>query len=217
METKNDRQDKRRRRDLLLAPDGSGLQATYYTGLLFGPSGCGKTTVAEQIVRGYTLLDGKAWAVDPNGAWDGTPGVKSLWPAEGTSGVDAMLADSVKWGPGLIIFDDADGYLRHSTEIQSTYLTSNRHFKKDQLVISRRPQGIPKDAIASARFVALFAGALIEVHAQRYLRGVFGDDVLAHVPQAEWHYLLITRNGGRWAFETRKTTPRKLRTKSDKT
>lgn len=206
-----------RRREPLLAPDGSGLQSTYYTGILLGPNGCGKTTIAEQIATYYVRLGGKAWALDPNGAWEETEGVKSLWPKEGTEGIDLMLHDSVRWGPGLMIFDDADSYMRHSTEIQSNYLTRNRHLQKDQLVISRRPQGIPKDAIASVRFIALFAGSLTEMHAHKYLRSVFGDEILSHVPTREWHYLLITRQGAIWAYETRKTVARKIQTKSDKT
>lgn len=208
------------KREPLLAPDGSGLQETYYTGLIFGPNGCGKTTVAEQIARYYirgTKVRGKVWAIDPNGGWRDSEGVKSLWPAEGAGGIDEMLLDSERWGPGLVIPDDADSYIRHSTEIQTNYLTRNRHYRKDLLVIARRPQGIPKDAIASARFVILFAGSLTEVWAKKYFRSMFGDEIINAVPMADHSYLLIVRDGARWKYERRKTTPRSVKTKSDKT
>ncbi len=210
----------RPKREPLLAPDGSGLQTTYYTGLLFGPNGCGKTTFAEQIAFYYargTNVRGKVWAVDPNGAWEDSPGVKSIFPKEGNEGIDLMLEDSLRWGPGLMIFDDADSYIRHSTQIQTNYMTRNRHFRKDQLVIARRPQGIPKDAIASARFIALFAGSLTEVHAHDYFAGMFPEEVLSAAPTAEYSYLLITREGARWKYEKRMTKPRKIKNQSDKT
>jgi energy-coupling factor transporter ATP-binding protein EcfA2 len=205
-----------RRNPPLLAPDGAGLQSTYYTGLLFGPNGCGKTTLAEQIAHTYVRLDGRAWAIDPNGAWEKSPGVKSLWPAEGIAGIDELLQDSATWKPGLVILDDADRYFRHPSQIRDDYLTSNRHMRKDLLVISRRPQGIPKDAISNARFVALFPGSLTEVHAHKYFSGVFPEEILAAVPTKEFHYLLIIREGARWRFSRLRTAPRKLSTKSDK-
>lgn len=207
----------KRRREPLLAPDGAGLQTHFYTGLLFGPNGCGKTTFAEQIAHYYARLGGKVWAVDPNGAWVKAEGVKSLWPEDGAEGVDAMLLDSKRWGPGLVIFDDADSYIRHATQTQLTYLTSNRHYRKDQIVIARRPQGIPKDAIASARFIGIWPGALTEVHAHKYLGGIFPDEILSAVPTREYHFLLIIRHGARWTYEKRQTKPRAHRLGSDKT
>lgn len=207
---------KRPKREPLLAPDGSGLQSTYYTGLLFGPNGCGKTTVAEVIARYYHRLGGNVWAIDPNGAWTQTPGVKSLWPQDGIKGIDDMLIDSQRWKAGLMIFDDADRYLRHPSQVRDDYMTSNRHFRKDVLVISRRPQGIPKDAITSARFVMLFPGSLTEVYAREYFEGVYPEEVINAVPKREYHYLLIQREGATWKYERRKTAPRTVTTASDK-
>lgn len=208
------------KREPLLAPDGSGLAETFHSGLLFGPNGCGKTTLAEQIARYYyrgTKVRGKVWAIDPNGAWEETEGVKSLWPAEGGDGIDAMLIDSERWGPGLMIFDDADAYIRHSTEIQTNYMTRNRHYRKDMLIVARRPQGIPKDAIVSARFVVLFAGSLMEKWAKAYFASIYPEEIIDAVPTTNHHYLLIMRDGGKLSYERRKTSPRKIRTKSDKT
>lgn len=203
----------------LLAPDGAGLQSTYYTGLIFGPNGCGKTTIAEKIALFYargTNVDGNVWAIDPNGAWEGSDYVKSLWPEDGIPGVDEMLIDSRRWKPGLIIFDDADQYMSHSTQIKTNYLQANRHNKKDMLVLARRPQGIPKDAIAIARFVILFAGSLMEVYAREYFEGIYPQEIIDAVPRTEYHYLLIRRQGGQFSYERRKTTPRKVKLASDK-
>ncbi len=206
----------RKRRAPLLAPDGSGLQSTYYTGLLFGPNGCGKTTFAEQIAHYYVRLGGRAWAIDPNGAWEKSDGVKSLWPPDGIAGIDALLQDSATWKPGLVILDDADRYFRHPSQIRDDYLTSNRHMRKDLLMLSRRPQGIPKDAISNARFVALFPGSLTEVYAHKYFSDVFPDEILSAVPTKEYSYLLIIREGARWQYERRQTKPRGIKTSSDK-
>jgi len=206
----------KRQREPLLAPDGSGLQSTYYSGLLFGPNGCGKTTFAEQIARNYIRLGGRAWAIDPNGAWEKSPGVKSLWPKEGIAGIDVLLQSTATWKPGLVILDDADRYFRHPSQIRDDYLTSNRHLRKDLLTLARRPQGIPKDAISIARFIALFPGSLTEVHARKYFAGIFPDEILDAVPTKEYHFLLIVRDGARWHYERRKTKPRGIKTSSDK-
>jgi hypothetical protein len=211
---------KRSTTEPLIAPDGSGLADTYVTILIFGPNGCGKTTVAEQLAHFYvrgTNVRGKAWAIDPNGAFEKSEEVKSLWDHKlQEEGVDVMLMDCRRWGPGLLIFDDADAYIRFSTRIQRNALTSNRHQQKDQIVIARRPQGIPKDAIASAKAVFLFAGSLTEVGARDYLEGVFPEEILNAVPKTEHHYLKIVRSGAKWSYERGKTAPRKIRTAGDK-
>jgi len=210
--------DKRRREEPLLAPDGSGLQKTYYTGVLLGPSGSGKTTFAEQIAHYYVRLGGRAWAIDPNGAWVDSPDVKSLWPSDGDAGIEDLMNASAKWPPGLIIGDDADRYVGpHPTMPVKIYITSNRHIAKDQLWISRRPQGIPKDLFGVMHFVALFPGALMEPGARKYLEETFPDEILDAVPMEPFHYLLIQREGARWRYSRRKTTARKITTKSDKT
>lgn len=213
---------RRPRREPLLAPDGSGLQDTYYTGVLLGPSGVGKTTLAEQIAFYYLRLGGRAWAIDPNGAWEDSPEingrrVKSLWPKDGDEGVDALLIESEKWPAGLMIGDDADRYARYVTQIMRVYMTSNRHMKKDQMWLARRPQGIPKDLFGTMRFICLFAGSLMEPGAHKYLSDTFPDEILDRVPTKPFHYLQLVRDGGRWTHEVRKTTKRSIQTKSDKT
>lgn len=208
-------------RQPLFAPDGSGLQPTYYTGVALGPSGSGKTTFAENLAFYYhrgTNVTGRVWAIDPNGAWVDTPGVKSLWPKDDVDGVEDLMMASTKWPPGFIIGDDADAYVGpHPTRAVKRYITSNRHIQKDQLWISRRPQGIPKDLFGVMHFVALFAGALMEPGARGYLEETFPDEILDAVPLTAFHYLLITRDGARWKYERRKTKPRAIVTKSDKT
>lgn len=208
----------REQRQPLLAPNGSGLQDTYYTGVALGPSGSGKTTFAENLALYYHRLGGKVWAIDPNGAWAKVPGVKSLWPENGTDGIDDLLLASERWGPGLMIPDDADRYARPNriSQVVYDYMTSNRHMQKDQLWIARRPQGLPKDLFGTFHFLALFAGALMEPGAYKYLSETFPDEILDSVPVRPFHYLLITRNGGQWLYEKRKTKPRMIRNHSDK-
>ncbi len=209
----------KRNLDPLLAPDGSGLQSTYHTVVICGPNGCGKTTLAEKIAHYYargTKVTGRVWAIDPNASWVGSPGVKSLWPKDGN--VDPILADSVKWKPGLIILDDADrSYFRRSSSIHDDYLTSNRHNRKDLMILCRRPQGIPKDAIMIARAVILFAGSLSEPHALKYWSECFPEEIISAVPKAPYHYLKIIRNGGLLSYSRGHTTPRKIKNASDKT
>lgn len=207
--------DARFRRLPLMAPDGSGLAKTYVTGVILGPSGSGKTTFAEQLAHQYVRMGGRAWAIDPNGAWKDSQDVKSLWA--GYDQVEALMESSAHWKPGLIIGDDADLYVGpHPTMPVKRYITSNRHIQKDQLWISRRPQGIPKDLFGVMHFVALFPGALMEPGAHRYLEETWPDEILDAVPLDPYNYLLIQRDGARWRYERRKTVARTLVTKSDK-
>lgn len=196
-----------------LAPRG---RLTYEMGVMMGPTGCGKTTGAELVALDYHRAGGKVWAVDPSRAWRGVRGVTPVWPANGLPGLDKLLVEMQSWGPGLVIFDDADKYMRRPTQVRDDWMTSFRHYQKDLILISRRPQGIPKDAISNARWFALYAGSMTEPGARAYMREAIDVKLVKQTPTEEWHYLYLYRVGAVWSSEVRKTTPRTVVTRSDK-
>lgn len=207
-----------------LAPRG---RATYETGMLFGPTGCGKTSTAHEIADAYARQGGRCWAIDPSRAWRGVRGVVSVWPGlrrlddelggddPETGAVTGLAAEPA----GLVIFDDADRYLRRPSQVRDDWMVSFRHFQKDLLIISRRPQGVPKDAVSNATWIALFAGSTTDPYARAYLRETFdaqSKEVLRQVPTEPYQYLYCYRVGGVWSLERRQTRARPVVTASDK-
>lgn len=194
-----------------MAPRG---RATYEMGLMMGPTGCGKSTGANEIADSYYQAGGKVWAIDPSRAWQGVRGVTPLWP--GLRGLDTLLVEMQEWGPGLVIFDDADKYMRRPTQVRDDWMTSFRHYRKDVVLISRRPQGIPKDSISNAKWMALYAGSMTEPGARAYMREALDAKMMKQVPTQEWHYLYLYRVGAVWSAEVKQTKPRAVVTRSDK-
>lgn len=194
-----------------MAPRG---RPTYEMGLLMGPTGCGKSTGANEIADAYAKMGGRVWAVDPSRAWQGVKGVAPVWP--GLTGLDRMLTEMQQWPPGLVIFDDADKYMRRPTQIRDDWMTSFRHYQKDIVLITRRPQGIPKDSISNAKWMMLYAGSMTEPGARGYMRETLDAKTIKQVPTQEWHYLYLYRQGAMWTSEVRRTQPRRVVTVSDK-
>ena len=60
---------------------------------------------------------------------------------------------------GLIVLDDADVYLENTNGINPwrPLWTKNRHLRLDVIVTAHRPQGVPKEMIAAAKMMYLFA------------------------------------------------------------
>lgn len=192
---------------------------TYEMGLVMGPTGCGKSTFANEVSDAYSSQGGRVWAVDPSDAWRGAKGVTPLWPQNGLVGLDRMLRETGperRLPPGLMIFDDADKYMRHPTQVRDDWMTSFRHYRKDVILITRRPQGIPKDSISNATWMALFAGSMTEPGARAYMRETLDAKIVQQVPQEPYAYLYLYRTGALWSLEVRAVQPRKLRTIADK-
>ncbi len=112
--------------------------------------------------------------------------------------------------------DDADKYMRRPSQVRDDWMTSFRHYRKDLVLITRRPQGIPKDSISNAKWMALYAGSMTEPGARNYMREALDAKTIKLVPTQEWNYLYLYREGALWTHEVRATTPRKVVTRSDK-
>lgn len=185
-----------------------------------GPPAHGKTSLTDEIAADYAKKGGKVWVVDPNLAWAGVSYVKPVWPrggirgAEGKASLDDLIAAFENNGPGMLILDDADKYARHATEVLDDLMTSFRHWQKDVVIVARRPQGIPKDAIANSNALAIFATR--EVHARRYIAEQIGDSKILKLIPTVPHEYLYYRQDGSFAHEVRKTKARVVVTKSSK-
>lgn len=188
--------------------------------VVLGPPAHGKTSLVDEVALAYAQRGGKVWVVDPNLAWAGVPHVTPVWPkggirgADGKGNLDELIAAFETNGPGMLVLDDADKYARHATEVIDDLMTSFRHWKKDVVVVARRPQGIPKDAIANASSLAIFSTR--EVYARRYIGEQVGDPKITKlIPTVPYQYLYY-RQDGSFAHEIRKTKARAVVTKSDK-
>lgn len=187
--------------------------------VVLGPPAFGKTSLVDEQAFKYAARGGRVWVVDPNDAWKGVPYVRAVWPKDGIYGEDGKgnLNEMILWfetcGPGMLILDDADKYCRHATEAIDDLMTSFRHWQKDVIVVSRRPAGIPKDAIANANALALFH--VREVNSKRYLTEQLSSEVVAKIPK-EPHAYLYVRQDAYLTNEVFETLPRKIATKSSK-
>jgi hypothetical protein len=211
------------------APKGKGddvkptsLRRDYEMLVVMGPPAHGKTTFVDELAKQYATgpRKGKVWVVDPNEAWVGVPYVTAVWPEGGVRGrdgkgaLDDLLASFETNGPGMLILDDADKYARHATEVIDDLMTSFRHWKKDVVVVSRRPAGIPKDAIANANALALFA--VREVNSRKYLTEQFGGpEVVDEVPREPYRYLYV-RQDAYFSRAVYSTAPRATVAKADR-
>ena len=192
----------------------------YEMGVVLGPPAHGKTSFVDSLARWYASTGGKVIVVDPNDAWKGVSYVKAVWPrggmrgAEGKGALDELIAGFERSGPAMLILDDADKYARHATEVIDDLMTSFRHWQKDVVVVARRPQGIPKDSIANASWLALFACR--EVYARRYIAEQTGDpQIMAEIPTEPFRFLYV-RQDGTFARALYETQQREVTTKSSK-
>lgn len=187
--------------------------------VMFGPPAHGKSSLADEIVRAYEKAGGKVWICDPSNAWPRHRG--RFWPQTGPKAGDFLIGlDDMLWqlrnaGPGLLVLDDADRYMKHPTRAREDLIVSFRHWQKDVLIISRRPQGIPKDCIQNADALAVFATR--EVYARRYIGEQFGNrSISKQIPKVKFQYLYVRQDAEELQAVVLQTKPREGATRSDK-
>lgn len=192
----------------------------YEMGVVLGPPAHGKTSFVDALAAAYASRGGRVVVVDPNDAWRGVPHVQAVWPeggirgAGGKAALDDLIATFEHSPPAMLVLDDADKYARHATEVIDDLMTSFRHWKKDVVVVARRPQGIPKDSLANASWLALFACR--EVYARRYIAEQVGDPaIMTEIPTEPFRFLYV-RQDGTFARGLYETAPRAVTTKSDR-
>lgn len=106
--------------------------------LIAGRNGTGKTTLARKLV---SSVDAKELCVvSPSGEW-----------GEWSSNVPAVVTAALKRGCRALVLDDCDAYLTGvESEFWRRLLSTNRHLGLDVVLITRRPQELPRWSIAAA-------------------------------------------------------------------
>lgn len=164
---------------------------------IIGPPAYGKTSLTDELAERYRKEGGRVWICDPSNNWRHArsrwPSPGAFWPENGLAGLDDALWTLRSVGPGLLILDDADYYMRFPTNARLELMTSFRHWQKDVLIVTRRPQGIPKDAIANADALALFAQR--EVYSRDYIGKQLGNrKIAAMIPTERYRYLYVRQD-----------------------
>lgn len=181
-------------------------QTTLKTVVILGAPASGKTTLIDKWIKDYRDAGGQVKILDPSAQF----GSAGEWPSEGP---EAYLEGLKGNFSGLLVLDDADRYLSASPKgIWRDLFTSFRHWGVNLLVVARRPQGVPKDVIASADELVLFR--MSEVHARNYLSKLLGFDVADEIPRDRFKYIKISPFDPD-VIEHGTTKPRAIKTKAD--
>lgn len=159
---------------------------TYEIGIVMGKSGCGKTSLVESIVLPYARSGGRVWVVDPNHAWDGVEDVRQVFSIDGEW--EEVLAALENTPPGVVVFDDADLYLRYAPRFARVWMTSHRHLRKHVILVARRPAGMT-EILGNADWFALFA--MREENAVEKWRSTLGDEVADMIPREPYSYCYV--------------------------
>jgi GTPase SAR1 family protein len=176
------------------------------TAVILGAPGSGKTTLVESWIADYKKTGGDVVILDPSRQFPG----EGVWPEEGPEKFLMGLKGKFR---GLLVLDDADRYLSATPRgIWRDLFTSFRHWGVNLLVVARRPQGIPKDVIASADEIIIFR--LSEVHARSYLGKLLGRDVAEDIPRDRFRFLMISPFDPE-NMEKGQTKPRAIKTVAD--
>jgi ABC-type sugar transport system ATPase subunit len=112
--------------------------------LILGRNGTGKTTLARTLVANVEAS--ALCVISPSGEW-------GSWNQE----PEGIVASAIQRGARALVLDDCDAYL---TGVESGFwrrlLSTNRHLGLDILLLSRRPQELPRWAIAAATRLYVF-------------------------------------------------------------
>lgn len=133
---------------------------------ILGAPGMGKTSLVNRIVDRYPSAAGSVRALDPAGQWDW-----GEWPGHGRALKEWLMElkgedeygrriQGADYHRGLLILDDCDRYLGASSFVKDGWRDlwlANRHYHMDIVATAHRPQGVPKDLIASSHELWLFA------------------------------------------------------------
>jgi len=161
--------------------------------VIVGAKRTGKTTLARHLVDRYP---GHVIVVDPADEW----GELGVWPVPwGVRRRDALLrwlgeltAEGRGAWEGLLVLDDWDRYVAAVPgESWTDLLVANRHLGIDVLAIGHRPQALPKEALANADLLWIFATR--ERRARDALRDIPGLEDLedAEIPTATGEALAV--------------------------
>jgi hypothetical protein len=183
----------------------------YETIVVVGPSGYGKSSFTDEIRANYRKQNPSwgIWIIDPVGNWPrhiyNNPRGEgfAFWPGVGKQ-LDIELAKLKTSGPGLIIGDDADFYMRHPTDARLEIIIGNRHWQKDMIWVARRPQGLPKDLFQVATALAIFHQQ--QQYAREYIATELEEPRISReIPREKFKYLYVHReSGGRKVYATQK-------------
>lgn len=106
--------------------------------LVAGRNGAGKTTFARRLVSRFKPES--VAVVSPSGEW-----------GEWASPPEPIVTRAVARGARVLVLDDSDAYLTGQTsEFWRRLLSTNRHLGLDVLLLTRRPQELPRWAVAAA-------------------------------------------------------------------
>lgn len=145
-----------------------------------GAPSMGKTRLVNALVDRYPASAGTVRALDPAGQWDwgewpgGSQKLLKAWLQElKGENEDGQRIPGAERHRGLLILDDCDRYISNSSFVRDGWrdlLVANRHYHLDIAATAHRPQGVPKDMLASATELWLFAQE--EPLALEYLRKI---------------------------------------------
>ena len=116
--------------------------------LVAGRNGTGKTTLARKLVS--SVAPEALCVVSPSGEW-GSWEAQRVERGRVVAGPQRIVTAALKAGARVLVLDDCDAYLAGvESEFWRRLLSTNRHLGLDVVLITRRPQELPRWSIAAA-------------------------------------------------------------------